>query len=267
MRKFTGVAPYFYGAAIAAFGIIQLVIQNFLSSFLPVPPTLPFRWLWMMLTSVVFILSGLTIVAGIWRRLGLVVAGMILAIFLLALQLPLLLMNLHNGNNWAIVFEGVMLTSGAFIIAAEWPGGVVISRRWDRTIDVLAIVGHYLFALGLFVFSIQHIMYFDYILSLIPAWMPARLVLNYLVIIGYILCGVSMVIGRKVGLATSLLGMMFFLWVLLLHLPRAVGKWNVETEWTSLFVALAVCGIAFSMARREYSESLEYGMSFVAKGG
>lgn len=252
MNKFTRVAPYFYGAAIAAFGVIQLVTQNFLSSFLPVPSNLPLRWLWMIVTSIVFILSGLMIVTGIRRQSGLVVAGILLAIFLLALQLPLLLPDLHNGNNWAVVFEGVMLTSGAFIIAAEWPGEALSSRRWSRTVDVLAIIGHYLFALSLFVFSIQHIMYFDYILTLIPSWMPVRLLLNYLVIIGYILCGVSLTIGRKVGLATTFLGFMFLLWVLLLHLPRAVGKWNVESEWTSLFVALAVCGIAFSMVRREY---------------
>jgi hypothetical protein len=72
---------------------------------------------------------------------------------------------------------------------------------------------------------------------------------------------------------------MFFLWVLLLHAPRAIGKWNVETEWTSLFVALAVCGVAFSTAQRNHhgrparvvalqaGNGGESGMSFVAKGG
>lgn len=274
------VAPYFYGAAIAAFGVIQMVTQDFLSSLLQVPPALPLRWLWMILSSAVFILAGLCIVFGIRRQLALVGVGTLLAIFLLGLQLPALLTNIHNANDWAVAFEGVMLTSGAFIIAAELPDEALISRRWNRAIHVLAMIGHYLFALSLFVFCIQHIMYFDYIQSLIPTWMPVRMVLDYVVVVAYLLCGISFVIGQRVGLAATWLGIMFFLWVLLLHAPRAIGKWNVETEWTSLFVALAVCGVAFSMARRDYGRhgrparivalqadsGGESGMSFVAKG-
>jgi uncharacterized membrane protein YphA (DoxX/SURF4 family) len=280
INKFMRVAPYFYGAAMAAFGVIQLVTQNFLSSLLQVPPTSPLRWISMLLSSAIFILTGLSIVFNIRRQLALVAVGTLLAIFLLALQLPALLMNLHNANDWAVTFEGVMLTSGAFIIAAGLPDETLISRRWNRTIQVLAMIGHYLFALSLFVFCIQHIMYFDYILSLIPTWMPVRMVLDYVVVVGYLLCGISFVIGQRVGLAATWLGIMFFLWILLLHAPRALGKWNVETEWTSLFVALAVCGVAFSVARRDYGRhgrparivalqadnGGESGMSFVAKG-
>jgi uncharacterized membrane protein len=280
MNKFMKVAPYFYGAAMAAFGVIQLVTRNFLSSLLQVPPTLPFRWLWMTLSSGVFILAGLCIVFGIRRQLALVGVGTLLAIFLLGLQFPALLTNIHNANDWAVAFEGVMLTSGAFLIAAELPDETLISRRWNRIIRVLAMIGHYLFALSLFVFCIQHIMYFEYIESLIPTWMPVRMVLDYVVVVAYLLCGISLVIGQRVGLAATWLGIMFFLWILLLHAPRAIGKWNVETEWTSLFVALAVCGVAFSMARRDYGRQgrparivalqadsgRESGMSFVAKG-
>jgi uncharacterized membrane protein len=278
MNKFLRVAPYFYGAAMVAFGVIQLVTQNFLSSLLQVPPAFPLRWISMLLSSAIFILTGLSIVFNIRRQLALVGVGALLAIFLLALQLPALLMNLHNANDWAVTFEGVMLTSGAFIIAAGLPDETLISRRWNRTIHVLAMIGHYLFALSLFVFCIQHIMYFDYILSLIPTWMPVRMVLDYVVVVGYLLCGISFVIGQRVGLAATWLGIMFFLWILLLHAPRAIGKWNVETEWTSLFVALAVCGVAFSTAQRNHhghparvvalqaDNGRESGMSFVAKG-
>jgi hypothetical protein len=142
MNKFMRGAPYFYGAAMAAFGIIQMVTQDFLSSLLQVPPTLPLRWLWMILSSAVFILTGLCIVFGIRRQLALVGVGTLLAIFLLGLQLPALLTNIHNANDWAVTFEGMMLTSGAFIIAAELPDETLISRRWNRTLHLLAMIGH-----------------------------------------------------------------------------------------------------------------------------
>jgi uncharacterized membrane protein YphA (DoxX/SURF4 family) len=120
----------------------------------------------------------------------------------------------------------------------------------------LALVSHYLFAASLFLFAIQHIMYNDYIITLIPAWMPVPALLAYLVIAAYLLSGVAFVIGQRVGLAAFWLGVMFGLWVLLLHAPRAIGKWDVEAEWTSLFVALAVCGVSFSISRRESAADL-----------
>jgi hypothetical protein len=49
-------------------------------------------------------------------------------------------------------------------------------------------------------------------------------------------------------LAASLLGLMFLLWVLLLHSPRVAGAAHNGNEWTSLFVALAMSGAAFLVA-------------------
>jgi hypothetical protein len=80
--------------------------------------------------------------------------------------------------------------------------------------------------------------------------MPAHLFLSYLVIAGFLLASFSFFTNLKVPLASASLGIMFLLWVLTLHVPRAIGKWTDESEWASLFVALAVCGIAFSIYRR-----------------
>jgi len=226
MNKFRGVGPYFYAAAVACFGVIQLVVQNFLTGLLPVPDFVPLRWWWMILTSGIFLLAAVAVFFRFRQQLAMLLLGLVFTIFLLALHLPVLLAHIYVGGNWAATFEMVMLAS------------------------------HYLFAASLLLFAIQHIMYNEYIISLIPAWMPARTFLAYLVIAAYLLCGVSFVIGQRVGLAAFWLGVMFGLWVLLLHAPRAIGKWNVEAEWTSLFVALAVCGVAFSISRRESAADL-----------
>jgi hypothetical protein len=44
---------------------------------------------------------------------------------------------------------------------------------------------------------------------------------------------------------------MVFLWVLLLHIPRAIGALDAASsrnEWTAVFEALAVSGIALVIA-------------------
>jgi hypothetical protein len=80
--------------------------------------------------------------------------------------------------------------------------------------------------------------------------MPGRVFLSYVVIAAFLLSALSFFTGARVPLASGLLGIMFLLWVFLLHAPRAIGKLTAEPEWTSLFVALAVCGSAFTICRQ-----------------
>jgi hypothetical protein len=51
-----------------------------------------------------------------------------------------------------------------------------------------------------------------------------------------------------VRLSGILLGMMFLLWVVLLHAPRVAMSPHNGNEWTSEFVALAMCGASFVLA-------------------
>jgi hypothetical protein len=50
------------------------------------------------------------------------------------------------------------------------------------------------------------------------------------------------------GMAAMLLGTMFLLWVVLLHAPRVAGAIRNGDEVTSLFVAVAMCGLSFALA-------------------
>lgn len=257
MNKFTAAGIYIYAASLAGFGIIQLVTRNFLSSALAVPAAVPLRGPLVIVGSIIFLGAAAAVFFRFRRQLALVAVGIMYLIFLCGVHLPSLVANLHSGNDWAVTFEGVMIGGGAWMIAAQLPDDAGFGPRWGRFVQAAAVVAHYMFAVALFLFATQHIIYFDYIVSLIPGWMPVRVGLAYIVIAGYILCGVSFLIGRRVGLAAFWLGIMFAIWVILLHSPRAIGKWDVETEWTSLFVALAVWGIAFAISRREMAERTE----------
>jgi len=50
------------------------------------------------------------------------------------------------------------------------------------------------------------------------------------------------------GLAATWLGIMFLLWFVLLHIPRAISL-HGNDEWNSAFVALAFAGASFIVAR------------------
>jgi hypothetical protein len=255
MKKLTDAGPYLYAVAMVGFGVIQLVVQNFLTGLFPVPAGLPGRVFWVDLSSILFMVAGTGLALKVRPYLAAALAGYIFFLFFFSVHLPRMLTDIYNPNAWSPAFEALMLGSGAFIIADNIG---TPDRRWRRATGIAAVAGIYLFSLSLVVFAVLHIRYNAYIITLIPAWMPAPIVLSYLVIAGFLLASFSLFTNLKVPLASGLLGIMYLLWVLTLHGPRAIGRWNVETEWASLFIALAVCGIAFSIYRRATAVGIDW---------
>ena len=88
MKKLTDAGPYFYAIAVAGFGIIQLVAQNFLTGFFPVPTGLPGRVFWVDLCSVLFLLAGAGLALRMRPYLAAALAGYIFFLFFFSVHLP-----------------------------------------------------------------------------------------------------------------------------------------------------------------------------------
>jgi uncharacterized membrane protein len=115
-------------------------------------------------------------------------------------------------------------------------------------LDKSQTLGRIFIAISLIVFGIQHFLYGGFVSTLVPAWMPARLFWAYFVGVAFVSAALGTVISRVTRLAGTLLGVMFFLFVATLHIPRIAAQSRNGDEWTSGFVALAMCGIAWILA-------------------
>jgi hypothetical protein len=98
------------------------------------------------------------------------------------------------------------------------------------------------------VFGWTHLLIPKFIAFLIPAWMPARLFLAYFTAVAFITAAIAIAIKRLIVSASTLLGVMFFLWVVTLHAPRVAAALHNPDEWNSLFMCLAMSGICFVLA-------------------
>ena len=146
----------------------------------------------------------------------------------------------RNGGAWTAAFEIVALGGAAAILA-------VPSRP---------ALGRLCFGLALPVFGLLHFVYRDYVASVIPGWIPAHMFWAYATGVAHIAAGAGIVLdvmGRGARLAAILVGAMFGTWVVILHAPRALAALDHRPEWTSLFVALAMCGGAWLLAGRARS--------------
>jgi uncharacterized membrane protein YphA (DoxX/SURF4 family) len=229
-----------FGIAMVGIGIVNLIFGDFLAGLIPVSPAAPGRQFFMYVVSVLLIGSGVAIVLEKQLWIAAITLAVLFFVLLLLVHLPRNMTNLYDGGAWTGTFEMLALCSGALIIADTLPGDLRARSGWNFLIRA----GRYLYAISLAVFSFQHFIYADFIATLIPTWIPARLFWAYFVGGAFIASAMSIVLNKKLSLAMILLTTMFFLWVLVLHVPRVMASPQHEPEWTSALVALTMGAIA-----------------------
>jgi hypothetical protein len=229
--------------AIAFFGFQFVIFAASLTGPVPGPPWAHGSVLVAWLVAAGFLVAGLSIAVGTMARWASLFLGLAILLFGLVHYLPILLARLHDPGPWTVLFELLALGGGAFAAAASFPappaGGFV---------RALGRAGRFLVAISLVVFAVQHFMYAQFVAGLVPAWIPAHLFWAYFTGVAFVAAALAIAAKRMVRLAATLLGTMFFLWVVLLHAPRVAGALRNGDEVTSLFVALAMSGVSFILA-------------------
>jgi len=236
----TAIGRVFFALAILCIGIVHLITHNFPTGLLPVP-AIPHRLVLVYVSGIALIVAGLLILSNKFAYAGAWLAFTIWLIFLLVLHLPLLLANYKNGGEWTVFFEDDMLLCGSMLL-------IDASRTAKKGKIMLTPMAKYLFAAAMIVFAVQHYMYAGYIATLITPWIPFKLFWAYFVGVAFLAVAVSITINRLVYPATIALGMMFLLWLFILHLPRVLAHQHTEPEWSSMFIVLASSGEALLIA-------------------
>jgi uncharacterized membrane protein YphA (DoxX/SURF4 family) len=90
----------------------------------------------------------------------------------------------------------------------------------------------------------------DFVMKLVPEWIPGSRYWAYFTGLALVAGGVGILVPRMSRLAATMVGIMILLWVVLLHIPRAIGL-HSAAETAAIFEALAMSGVAFLLADRE----------------
>ena len=121
----------------------------------------------------------------------------------------------------------------------------------DRSVAALVLatpLGRVLFGISMVIFGIQHFMYAPFVHTLMPPWIPVRPFWTYFTGIALMSAGVAITTGVLGRLAASLLGLMVFVFFLLVHVPQVVAAPADPHQWTYLSQAFTFSGIAFLIA-------------------
>jgi uncharacterized membrane protein len=208
------------------------------------------------LFSSILIGSAATLLVGKGMRIAMLFLGGLLFSLFLFSYAPFELFVDPKGmqiGSWNNALKELSFTGSAFIMAgtfSDTPGqGGLVSR-------VLVPVGRFFYSIMLVIFGIEHFLFGEFVRSLVPRWIPGDFFWTYFAAVALIGAGVAIIMRIKVKLVAMLLGIMVFIWFLILHIPRAVVAPVTDqgNELSSVFESLGVSGVAFVIAwgyRRE----------------
>jgi uncharacterized membrane protein len=123
-------------------------------------------------------------------------------------------------------------------------------------LDKILPFGRLFFTIPLAVFGTEHFTNTADIAEIVPRWMPAHVFWVYFVGIGLIAAALSITVEIEAPLAATLVGVMFFLFVVLMDIPGVIAEPNNRFSWT-----LALRETAFSGGGLAYA-----GSHWISKG-
>jgi uncharacterized membrane protein len=213
---------------------MQLINGAFVRLVNPPPAWLGASPVWTTSTGLLLLLTGAAIVVGYRAKpAAVLLAGLLLAAFLVKC-IPDILSNPGAGFMWTNPAKMLALFGGALVVGGR-------GEKWPWLAPVL---------LGLFLLicGAQHFVYAGFVDGLVPAWIPpGQRFWTLFCAVALLAGGLGVILPRTRRVAGLWAGVMIFLWVFLVHLPRAVELKNAF-ELAGVFEALALAGTAWLVA-------------------
>ena len=225
-----------YALAILGFGI-QYALYGHLRRGLPLCP------IWLHPNAILaYALAAVCIAAGLallttWRTLA--VSLILGLVFLGTSVLYLMHFNYvtYDGDGRTLFLECLSLAASALILH-----GLSSGSKYSL------MPGRLFFAIALIIFGIQHFLYVRFLSTLVPHYLPG----HHLWVVGtglaLIAAGLSIATTIEDKYAAYGLFVLFFGWLVLLHVPRILHALHNADEWSSGFVVLAFSGTSLLLA-------------------
>jgi uncharacterized membrane protein len=117
-----------------------------------------------------------------------------------------------------------------------------------RGLDKLLVLGPIFVAASLALFGAEHLAGAQFVMQAVPPWMPGPLFWTYFVGVALIAAATSIIAGNQVRLSATLLSLMIFLFVVLIHVPNVVKNPGDRILWAVALRDLAFAGGAWALA-------------------
>ena len=148
---------------------------------------------------------------------------------------------LSSTNFWMCFAGLIYLVAGVLILRKE----ISAARGWDKLITLGCV---FIASSTRFIFATEHFRGARFLQNMVPSWMPAHLFWAYFVGCVLLAAATSLTVRKFVGLSSTLLGLMFFLFVCMIHIPNALAHPKDRFAWTVVLRDLSFAAGAWALA-------------------
>jgi len=144
-------------------------------------------------------------------------------------------------TNFWMGFAGLIyLVAGVVMLRKE----ISAARGWDKLITL----GCVFIAVPLAVFAPEHFRGPEFVQNVVPSWMPAHWFWPYFVGCALLAAATSLTVRKFVRLSSTLLGLMFFLFVCMIYIPSVLAHPNNRFAWAFALRDLSFGGGTWALA-------------------
>jgi uncharacterized membrane protein len=108
---------------------------------------------------------------------------------------------------------------------------ISLRKELSAKFSALPVLGRAFVPVGLAMFGAEHLTVPNALAQLVPKWMPAHLFWAYFVGFALFAAATSIALNKFARLAASLTGLMFVLFVLMIHAPNAIADPHNRILW------------------------------------
>jgi len=207
LHKLLALVNLCFAIPLAVFAAEHLSAAKFI--MLVVPSYMPWPLFWAYLVGWALLAASLSIATKIQVRWSGLLFGIMMFLFVAMIHLPQAIVSHGDRIRWTIVFREMSFGGGAWLLAAT------AMRAPAR--DRLITVGRVLVAIAAIFFGAEHFLHplgcpVVPLEKLMPGWIPARPLIDYLTGAILVVAGICILLARKTRLAATWLGA----WILLL---------------------------------------------------
>jgi uncharacterized membrane protein len=147
---------------------------------------------------------------------------------------------LSSTNFWMCFAGLIYLVAGVFILRKE----ISAARGWDRLITL----GCVFIAVSLAVFAPEHFRGPEFIQNMVPRWMPAHWFWPNFIGCALLAAATSLTMRKFIRLSSTLLGLMFSLFVSMIYIPSVLAHPKNRFAWIYALRDLSFAGGAWALA-------------------
>ena len=257
MNLLIRVARTAYGIMAAGLGAQQMIYAKFRGEiFPPWHIAFPVYAVCVYLISAIFVAGSIAIILNKKAKTAaLILGGLFLLLFLFG-QIPYELIADPSHKHlfaWAPAVQELVLIGGGFVVAGSLPQSRESAAKALFIINLLHKLipyGSVIFCLNIIIYGIEHFMYTQNISALVPGWISNHIFWTYFAGAALVTAGIAIILKIKLRLSALLLSLMIFLWLLTIHIPRAIADPHSYqgNEISSALEAFGCSGIAYLIA-------------------